>query len=55
MTVETHLYVCVHEDGRPVRAYRDRDAAYEARASDSYSVAEIVDVYPDVPLMEAEA
>lgn len=55
MTVDEHIFVCVDEWGVPIKAFRDREAAWDAVASDSYSNEEIVDVHPDVPLMETRS
>lgn len=52
MTVETHIYVVLNENGNPVRAYHDRDAAWEAVETDSYLTEDCVQVWPDIPLME---
>jgi hypothetical protein len=52
--VETHLYVCLNEDDEPVRAYHDRGAAWDAVESDNYADETIVDVWPDIPIMEGD-
>ena len=52
--VETHLYVLLDEDGNPARAYRSREQASEAVNSESYADDHLVEIWPDVPLIESQ-
>lgn len=54
MTVETHLFVAVDEDGVPRRAFHNREQAWDAVESDSYADEDLVDVFPDVPVIQKE-
>jgi len=51
VSVETHLWVVLDEDGLPARAYHSREAAERAVGSDAYGDHDLVDVVPDVPLL----
>lgn len=55
MTVETHLFVAVDEDDVPRRAYHDRQQAWDAVESTSYADEDLVDVIPDVPVIQEES
>lgn len=52
MPVETHLFVAVDAEGVPRRAYHDRTQAWDAVESTAYADADLVSIYPDVPVIE---
>jgi hypothetical protein len=53
VSVKKHIHLGLNEDGEPVAAFETIEAAREAVDDDgSLTNAEIVDYWPDVPLMD---
>ena len=51
MNVASHVHIGLDENEEPVRVYRDVTQAREAVESDAYRHEDVVDYWPDVPLV----
>ncbi|QHS17223.1 hypothetical protein GWK26_08750 [haloarchaeon 3A1-DGR] len=52
MSVDRHVHVGVSEAGAPVRVFNDRSDALDAIDDAGLRNEDVVDVFPDVPLVE---